>query len=126
MFKFIHAADVHLDSPLKGLARYEGAPAQRIRSATRRALERLVQVAIDEAVAFVVFAGDIFDGDWRELPWRSVRDTVLSSCERTYFVDQLRRAAGNIDQTARLCGVNPRSLYDLMKRHGLKKEDYRE
>ena len=68
----------------------------------------------------------IFDGDWRELPWRSVRDTVLSSCERTYFVDQLRRAAGNIDQTARLCGVNPRSLYDLMKRHGLKKEDYRE
>ena len=31
MFKFIHAADIHLDSPLKGLEQYEGAPADEIR-----------------------------------------------------------------------------------------------
>ncbi len=66
MFKFIHAADIHLDSPLRGLASYEGAPADRIRGAAREALEELTRVAIDEEVHFVVIAGDVFDGDWRD------------------------------------------------------------
>jgi DNA repair protein SbcD/Mre11 len=66
MFTFIHAADIHLDSPLVGLERYEGAPVGEIRGATRRALENLVQLAIDEAVNFVVIAGDLYDGDWRD------------------------------------------------------------
>lgn len=64
MFRFIHAADVHLDSPLRGLEKYDGAPVDEIRSATRRALEQLVLLAIDEQVAFVLIAGDIYDGDW--------------------------------------------------------------
>ena len=42
MFKFSHAADIHLDSPLRGLEQYEGAPVEEIRGATRRALENLV------------------------------------------------------------------------------------
>ena len=41
--KFIHAADLHIDSPLRGLSRYEGAPVERLRGATRHALARLVQ-----------------------------------------------------------------------------------
>lgn len=64
MFKFLHAADLHIDSPLKGLDNYEGAPVDEIRGATRRALENLVNLAIEEKVAFVLFAGDIYDGDW--------------------------------------------------------------
>lgn len=64
MFKFIHAADLHIDSPLKGLDNYEGAPVDEIRGATRKALENLVNLAIEEKVAFVLFAGDIYDGDW--------------------------------------------------------------
>jgi hypothetical protein len=66
MFKFIHAADLHLDSPLRGLERYEGAPVETIRAATRRALENLVQVALDRRVDFVVIAGDLYDGDWKD------------------------------------------------------------
>jgi exonuclease SbcD len=66
-FRFLHAADVHLDSPLHGLSRYEGLPADEIRSATRAAFDNLVQCAIDEAVDFVVVAGDLFDGDWRDM-----------------------------------------------------------
>ena len=66
MFTFIHASDIHLDSPLKGLSRYEGAPAERIRGATREALKNLVQTAIDENAAFMVIAGDVFDGDWKD------------------------------------------------------------
>jgi DNA repair protein SbcD/Mre11 len=65
-FTFIHAADIHLDSPLRGLDRYEGAPVEEIRNATRRALVRLVDLAIEETVAFVVIAGDIYDGDWKD------------------------------------------------------------
>lgn len=64
--KFIHAADVHLDSPLRGLERYDGAPVEEIRGATRRAFENLIQLAIDEEVAFVLLAGDLYDGDWKD------------------------------------------------------------
>lgn len=64
-FKFLHAADVHLDSPLRGLSRYEGVPADEIRIATRTALSNLVDAAIEERVAFVVIAGHIYDGDWQ-------------------------------------------------------------
>jgi DNA repair exonuclease SbcCD nuclease subunit len=66
VYKFIHAADIHLDSPLRGLSHYEGAPVDSIRGATREALKGLVQTAIEEKVAFVVLAGDLFDGDWND------------------------------------------------------------
>ncbi len=66
-FRFLHAADIHLDSPLHGLSRYEGLPVEEIRSATRMAFDNLVQFAIDEAVDFVLIAGDLFDGDWRDM-----------------------------------------------------------
>src|SRR3546814_6658611 len=66
-FRFLHAADIHLDSPLHGLSRYEGLPVDELRSATRAAFDNLVQCAIDEDVDFVVIAGDLFDGDWRDM-----------------------------------------------------------
>jgi DNA repair exonuclease SbcCD nuclease subunit len=64
--KFIHAADLHLDSPLRGLSRYEDAPAERLRGATRCAFEQLIELAVREAVDFVLLAGDIYDGDWHD------------------------------------------------------------
>ena len=66
-FRFIHAADIHIDSPLRGLESYPGAPTERLRNATREAFENLVQLAIDEAVAFVIIAGDLFDGQWKDM-----------------------------------------------------------
>ena len=45
----------------------------------RRALEGLVQSAITRQVAFVLLAGDIYDGDWRDY------NTGL------YFVSQMAR-----------------------------------
>ncbi|TFH42733.1 MAG: DNA repair exonuclease, partial [Lysobacterales bacterium] len=65
-FRFLHAADIHLDSPLKGLAGHEGRAAERIRTATREAFDQLVGFAIEEQVAFLVVAGDLYDGDWRD------------------------------------------------------------
>lgn len=66
MIKFLHAADLHLDSPLRMLERYEGAPVDELRLATRRALTNLVDLAITERVDFVVIAGDLYDGDWKD------------------------------------------------------------
>ncbi len=66
MFRFIHTADIHLDSPLKGLAVYEDAPVGDIRRATRRAFDNLINLAIDEKVAFVLISGDLYDGDWKD------------------------------------------------------------
>ncbi|KMY45182.1 metallophosphoesterase [Bacillus sp. FJAT-27916] len=65
-FTFIHAADIHLDSPLKGLSRYEGAPVGRLRSATREAFTNLVDLAIERQVDFIIIAGDLYDGDWKD------------------------------------------------------------
>lgn len=45
-FKFIHAADIHLDSPLRGLSRYEGISVDEVRIATRTALNNLVDVEL--------------------------------------------------------------------------------
>ncbi|UCF90659.1 MAG: DNA repair exonuclease, partial [Desulfobacterales bacterium] len=66
MFKFIHAADVHLDSPLHKLDYYEGAPVEEIRHATRRAFDNMVQLALTENVSLVLIAGDLYDGDWKD------------------------------------------------------------
>lgn len=62
--RFLHAADIHLDSPLQGLSAYEGAPVERFRAATRTALRSLVDHAIESGAAFLVIAGDLYDGDW--------------------------------------------------------------
>lgn len=64
--KFVHAADIHLDSPLRGLERYEGAPVEEIRGATRQALENLIQLCLSEEVDFLLIAGDVYDGDWKD------------------------------------------------------------
>lgn len=100
MFKFIHAADLHLDSPLHGLERYEGAPVDEIRGATRRAFDKLVQLAIDEQVKFVLIAGDLYDGNWRD------HNTGLFFVSR---VTKLRNAgiavyaiSGNHDATSKM------------------------
>jgi DNA repair protein SbcD/Mre11 len=59
--KFIHAADIHLDTPLQGLANYQGAPVHEIRNATRRAFEKVLAAALTEKVDFIVIAGDLYD-----------------------------------------------------------------
>ncbi len=64
--RFIHAADIHLDSPLRGLESYPGAPADRLRIATRQAFDRVVDLCLEERVDFLIVAGDLFDTDVRD------------------------------------------------------------
>jgi DNA repair exonuclease SbcCD nuclease subunit len=64
-FRFIHAADLHLDTPFQGLARVSENMAALLRDASLDAFDRVVQAALDHKVAFVLFAGDIYDGEQR-------------------------------------------------------------
>ena len=56
-FSFLHAADLHLARPLRGLD--AAAPAGRSRGASRQALAILVTLAEERQVAFVLLAGDL-------------------------------------------------------------------
>lgn len=64
-FTFVHAADLHLDSPLLGLSGKSADYAARVEAASREAFDNLVSLTIDEGCRFLVLAGDIFDGDLR-------------------------------------------------------------
>lgn len=79
MLKLAHAADIHLDSPLRGLDRYDGAPSDDLRIATRRAFVNLVDYCLEERVDGLLLAGDVYDGDWQDF------NTGL------FFVKQLAR-----------------------------------
>jgi exonuclease SbcD len=62
----IHAADIHLDSPLRGLARIGEDAAQELRLSTRRALVNLVDLVVDRRADLLVIAGDLYDGTWHD------------------------------------------------------------
>ena len=66
--KFIHAADIHLDSPMSGFVAgsIDGRLTEVIRNCTRRAFSALVDLAIAEDAAFMVIAGDLYDGNWQD------------------------------------------------------------
>lgn len=64
--KFIHAADIHLDSPLLGISAYPDAPVDTLRGATRAAFTNLVSEAIDLEIDFLIIAGDLYDGGWKD------------------------------------------------------------
>ena len=65
-FTFLHAADLHLGSPLHGLSLKDPEIARRVGTASREAYSDLVTQAIERKVAFLVIAGDIYDGEWKD------------------------------------------------------------
>jgi DNA repair protein SbcD/Mre11 len=105
MFKFIHAADIHLDSPMRRLDYYEGAPVAEFRQATRRAFENLIHLAISENVVFMLIAGDLYDGDWKDyntgLYFVSQMSKLRDAGIRVFIVTGNHDAASNITKTLR-------------------------
>src|SRR5882672_11400822 len=59
-FCFVHAADLHLDTPYASIARAAPEIAGRLRDASLEAFDALVRLAIERAAAFVVIAGDAY------------------------------------------------------------------
>jgi DNA-binding NtrC family response regulator len=62
---------------------------------------------------------------WLEQPWKQVREQLLLAGERAYLIGLLRACGGRIGDCARRAGIAERSLFEKMKRHGLRKEDFR-
>ncbi len=62
-YRFVHAADIHLDSPLRSLALRDADLADLIGNATRRAFVRIVDLCLEEQVDALLLAGDLYDGD---------------------------------------------------------------
>jgi exonuclease SbcD len=64
--KIVHASDLHLDSPLRGLPDYRGAPVDAFRGASRRAMRRLIALCLEERAVLLLVAGDLVDGAGRD------------------------------------------------------------
>lgn len=80
-FRFVHGADLHLDSSFSGLWRVSEELQNRLRTAVMRAVSKMVDFCLEQGVDFVVLAGDIYD---------SSRTTLWS---QRFFRDQLIRLA---------------------------------
>lgn len=89
-FRFLHAADLHLDTPFEGLTAVHPQLAARLREASLQALDALVRAAIDNATDFVVFAGDLYDGAERglraQLRLKAATERLAAHGIRTFLV----------------------------------------
>ncbi len=104
--KFIHAADIHLDSPLLNLERYEGAPVEEARVSTRLAFRNLIDLAVEEEVDFVIISGDLYDGDWKDyntgLFFIARMSELREAGIRAFIVSGNHDAANRIHRSLRL------------------------
>ena len=78
-YRFVHAADIHLDSPLRSLALRDPDLAELIGNATRRAFVRIVDLCLDEQVDALLLAGDLYD------------DNQTSMKTARFLAEQIRR-----------------------------------
>jgi DNA repair protein SbcD/Mre11 len=62
-FRFVHTADIHLDSPLRSLALRNPDLAELVGDASRQALVAIVDLCLEEQVDALIIAGDLYDGD---------------------------------------------------------------
>lgn len=87
---FIHAADLHIDSPFAGMQQLPGPIFERLKESTFTALENLVQLAVREKVDFVLLAGDLFDGEDRslkaQLKLKKAFEQLESHCIQVYVI----------------------------------------
>lgn len=82
-FSFIHVSDLHLDTPLRGLAAAPPAVAELLQTATLDAFDALLRLCLEQDAAFLIVAGDALDGADRNLrAQRIFRDGLARLAER--------------------------------------------
>ena len=57
--------------------------------------------------------------------WPEVKEDFLGELEKLYLQTVLTHTCGRIDRSARIAGIHPRGLYNKMKHHNLRKEDFK-
>ncbi|MBN1159026.1 MAG: DNA repair exonuclease [Bacteroidales bacterium] len=90
--RFIHTADLHLDTPFKGLANWNRELAARLKDATFHSFEKIIDSCITENVDFLIISGDIFDSESKSLS------------AQLRFVSGLKKLSGKGIATYFVCG----------------------
>lgn len=91
-FRFIHTADLHLDTPFKGLSSWNSDLADRLRDATFKSFKNIIDACLRENVDFLLICGDIFDCENKSL------------AAQIKFVTELKRLSQNRIPTYFICG----------------------
>jgi DNA-binding NtrC family response regulator len=89
---------------------------------------RIVTAVIPDAAAALTAGNEgalRLPDELLDKPLPEARAGIVSAFERTYVVRLLRASRGRLGETAERAGVNQRHLYDLMKRLGLRKEEFK-
>jgi len=90
--KFIHTADLHLDTPFKGLSNWNGDLASKLKDATFKSFRNTVDLCLKENVDFLLISGDVFD------------DQNKSLAAQIKFVEELKRLSDNAIPVYFICG----------------------
>ena len=99
-FRFVHTADIHLDSPLRSLAMRNPDLAELIGGSTRQALVGIVDLCLEEQVDALIIAGDLYDGDQTSMKTaRFLADEMKRLHEAGIVVYKVR---GNHDALSRI------------------------
>ena len=92
---FIHTADLHVDSPFRGLSHLPTPMYEAVKESTFRAFEQVVDCAIEQKVDFVLIVGDLFDAEDRSI---RAQARLRKQLERLHSVDiQVIISHGNHD-----------------------------
>jgi DNA repair exonuclease SbcCD nuclease subunit len=94
----VHAADLHLDSPLRGLSRLGNEElAASLRGATRAAMRNLVAFVRESGAEALLIAGDLYDGDWHDYSTGAFFVEQMDALEVPVFV-----VSGNHDAASEI------------------------
>ena len=104
-FSFIHAADLHIDSPFDALRAKDEAVAATFAAAGRRAVEGLIETTIASGAKFLIVAGDVFDDTWRDVATGLFFTRELGKLERAGIPTFLIR--GNHDAASKMSRALP-------------------
>ena len=77
------------------------------------------------ATASTSASENLLPNGWEIMSLKEVREAATAQIERIFLDRLLARTTGRVGETAKLAGISPRALYDRMRKHDLRKEDYK-
>lgn len=99
-FRFVHTADIHLDSPLRSLSLRNPDLAGLIGDSTRQALIGIVDLCLEEQVDALIIAGDLYDGDQTSMKTARFLATQLARLSQAGIA--VYKIRGNHDALSRI------------------------
>ncbi|PDT28663.1 DNA repair exonuclease [Rhizobium sp. L9] len=99
-YRFVHTADLHLDSPLRSLALRNAELADLVSDASRQTLVAIVDLCLEEQVDALVIAGDLYDGEQTSMKTARFLASQLERLHRAGIV--VFKIRGNHDAMSKI------------------------